>query len=173
MNGTTWDLEVKGIKRTKRDVGEPQRGTPHLSSGHLVVPFIDTRSFPRNVHPSQRPQAQRGARRRHAWRGNNHARRVHAIRHQRGAARTRAMEGQASHHVRRKVYNRARLKSRRMNGGRPRLSRETTFDSELRRDFRSIVKVSAWVSQWLMSRRGGSEAEADVVVSFPRFMFRE
>lgn len=141
MNGTTWDLEVKGIKRTKRDVAGNQRGTPHLASGHLVVPFIDTRSFPRNVHPSQRKRPLRWASRRHAWRGNDHARRVHAIRHQRGAARTRAMEGQASHQVRRKVFNRARLKSRRMNGGRFRQSRETTFDSEFRRDFRSIVKV--------------------------------
>ncbi|XP_045127132.1 uncharacterized protein LOC123513823 isoform X2 [Portunus trituberculatus] len=142
MNGTTWDLEVKGIKRTKRDVAEPQQGTPHLSSGHLVVPFIDTRSFPRNVHPSQRPRSLRWASRRHTWRGNNHPRRVHAIRHQRGAARTLAMEGQASHHVRRKVFNRARLKSRRMNSGPLRQSRETTFDSEFHRDFRSIVKIN-------------------------------
>ena len=141
MNGTTWDLEVKGIKRTKRDVVGNRGGTPHLSSGHLVVPFIDTRAFPHNVHPSQRPQASRWVSRRHVWKGNHHARQIHSIRHLRGAARIRALESQPSRHIRRKIHNQARLKSIRMRGGRPRLSRETTLDTDIQRNFGSIVKV--------------------------------
>lgn len=141
MNGTTWDLEVKGIKRTKRDVARSRQGTPHLSSGHLVIPFIDTRRFPRNVQPPRRARASRWVNRMGAWRSNNHSRRLQSIRHLRGAARSRALEGQAPRHVRRKLHDRARLRSRRMRGGRARLSRETTLDSELQRDFGRIVQV--------------------------------
>ncbi|KAG0722257.1 hypothetical protein GWK47_044843 [Chionoecetes opilio] len=141
MNGTTWDLEVKGVTRTKRDVAGLRQGTPHLSSGHLVVPFIDTRIFPHNAYPRQRPRASRWVNRRHAWRGNHHARRLQSIRHLRGIARSRAVEGQASRHVRRKIHNRARLKST-VRRRRARFSRETTLDSELQRDFRSIVKIN-------------------------------
>lgn len=57
-------------------------------------------------------------------------------------ARSHALAGQAPRHARRKLYNQARLRSLRMRGGRPRLSRETTLDSELQRDFGSVVRIN-------------------------------
>ncbi|XP_050734572.1 uncharacterized protein LOC127007507 isoform X2 [Eriocheir sinensis] len=138
MNGTTWDLEVKGVKRTKRDVREHHQPAPHVSSGHLVVPFIDTRSFPRSVRPSMRPRTSRWTGRRRMRRGNSHPQRYPRIRHMRGAARRRVL---ASRFVQR-THDRARLRSMRMRRGHVRPSRETVLDPELQRDFGSIVKVN-------------------------------
>lgn len=137
MNGTTWDLEVKGVKRTKREVREAHQATPHVSSGHLVVPFIDTRHFPRRVRPSLRPQASHWDSRRRLRRGNSHPGHSPSIRHMRGSARRRVL---ASRLVK-GTHRRVRLRNMRMRRGHARPSRETVLDPELQRDFGSIVKV--------------------------------
>lgn len=137
MNGTTWDLEVKGVKRTKRDLRDHHQAAPHVSSGHLVVPFIDTRSFPRSVRPSMRQRTSRWAGRRRMRRGNSHPQRHPKIRHMRGTARRRVL---ASRFVQR-THDRARLRSMRMRRRHVRPSRETVLSPELQRDFGSIVKV--------------------------------
>lgn len=147
MNGTTWDLEVKGVKRTKRDVRDDRQASPHVSSGHLVVPFIDTRYFPRSVRPSMRPRVSRWTGRRRMRRGNSHPRRSPTIRHMRGTARRRVL---ASRLVKR-THDRARLRSMRMRRGHVRPSRETVLDPELQRDFGSIVKVRR-DTRWLPCR---------------------
>lgn len=137
MNGTTWDLEVKGVKRTKRDLREPRQAAPHMSSGHLVIPFIDTRRFPQSVRPFRQPRALHWANHRRMQRGFRHPRRSPIVRHMRGIPKRRVL---ASRLVRR-THDRARLRSMRMRRGHARPSRETANDSELERDFGRIVKV--------------------------------
>lgn len=137
MNGTTWDLEVKGVKRTKRDVHEPRQASPYVSSGHLVVPFIDTRSFPHSVRPFKQPRASHRVGSRRMRRGNSHPRHFPIIRHMRGAAKRRVLASRFA----RRTYERARLRSMRMRRGHARPSRETVLDAGLQRDFGRIIKV--------------------------------
>nr|XP_045582251.1 uncharacterized protein LOC123745594 isoform X2 [Procambarus clarkii] len=84
MNGTTWDLEVKGIKRKRRDISRASVGGPHfLHSGHMVVPFLDTRDIPRDLYPIKKLRHPRWVARRRTRRGKNHSRRHLKIRNQR------------------------------------------------------------------------------------------
>ncbi|XP_071552898.1 uncharacterized protein [Panulirus ornatus] len=81
MNGTTWDLEVKGIRRTRRDIPSTFRGGPHfLDSGEMVVPFLDTRAIPRDLIPRLRSRLPRWTPLRRTRRGKSRTRHKHASR---------------------------------------------------------------------------------------------
>ncbi|KAG7173879.1 hypothetical protein Hamer_G020027 [Homarus americanus] len=87
MNGTTWDLEVKGIRRSRREArSTPGQGPHFLHSGQMVVPFLDTREIPHDLYSLKRPRRPRWMNHRRTRRGNNHASRVRHrlnVRHQR------------------------------------------------------------------------------------------
>ncbi|KAK7069852.1 hypothetical protein SK128_026229 [Halocaridina rubra] len=60
MNGTTWDLEVKGIGRNRRDTSSRSRASSsRIFHSEKVVPFIDTREMPRNLYPFLKPRIPR------------------------------------------------------------------------------------------------------------------
>ncbi|KAK8736282.1 hypothetical protein OTU49_004912 [Cherax quadricarinatus] len=58
-NLTDWELEVKGIKRTRRDVSGTPEGGSRLHPSHKVVPFLDTRDIPRSFYTLKRPRRSR------------------------------------------------------------------------------------------------------------------
>ncbi|XP_068212718.1 uncharacterized protein [Palaemon carinicauda] len=72
MNGTTWDLEVKGIGRERRDVHSSFK-SHYLHPGEMTVPFIDTREIARDFHPFMKPRIPRWVINRRKRRGSSHS----------------------------------------------------------------------------------------------------
>lgn len=85
MNGTTWDLEVKGINRTKRSVpsADVNEAAHLLSSDEVTVPFVDTRNIPRDLIPLVRPRLSRWVVHKRTRRGNYRAKHHRNFRNQR------------------------------------------------------------------------------------------
>lgn len=74
MNGTTWDLEVKGISRSRRDIRSSLASSSHfLHRRGMTVPFIDTREIPRDFRPFMKARTPRWVTNKRNRRGSNHS----------------------------------------------------------------------------------------------------